>query len=64
MLIPNKEMMKQLSVPRLISLNNFLNKAISKVLLTRITKVIPMIISPNQSGVVKGKSILENVLLA
>ncbi|VFQ75956.1 unnamed protein product [Cuscuta campestris] len=49
---------------RPISLCNFSSKIVSKILATRLAKVLPKIISPNQSGFIKGRSITENVLLA
>lgn len=41
-----------------------MNKIISKVIHERIVKVLPRIISNNQTGFMKGRSIAENVLLA
>ncbi|XP_071940368.1 uncharacterized protein [Coffea arabica] len=49
---------------RPISLCNFLNKVISKILAIRLAKVLPDIISPQQSGFVKGRQIFDNILLA
>lgn len=49
---------------RPISLSNFVNKIFSKLLLERMSNIIPLIISPNQTRFVKGRSISENVLLA
>lgn len=63
-LITKKEVLKSFSDLRPISLSCFLNKMISRVLNGRILMVLPKIISPNQLGFVKGRSIVENVLLA
>lgn len=63
-LIPKKEKVKHLSDSRPISLYNFVNKIFSRLVLDRISKVIPKIISNNQSEFVKGRSIAEIVLLA
>ncbi|XP_059289632.1 uncharacterized protein LOC132043160 [Lycium ferocissimum] len=49
---------------RPISLSTFANKIISKVLHERIVTILPSIISSTQTGFVKGRSIIENVLLA
>nr|XP_033515384.1 secreted RxLR effector protein 78-like [Nicotiana tomentosiformis] len=48
---------------RPISLSNFINKVISRVVHDRPEKILPSLISPNQSGFVKGRSIFENILL-
>ncbi|XP_060190553.1 uncharacterized protein LOC132619771 [Lycium barbarum] len=62
-LIPEKEMVQSYSDLRPISLSNFINKVLSRVLHDRLEKVLPALISPHQSGFVKGRSIIENVLL-
>lgn len=49
---------------RPISLSNFLNKIISRLIHDRLEGLLPKLISNNQSGFVKGRSITENVLLA
>lgn len=49
---------------RPISLSNFLNKVIFRVIHDRLEKLLPRLISPNKSGFVKGRSITENVVLA
>ncbi|XP_019228674.1 PREDICTED: uncharacterized protein LOC109209791 [Nicotiana attenuata] len=45
------------------SLSNFTSKVLSGVLHDRLKKFLPLLISPNQSGFVKGRSIFENILL-
>ncbi|KAK6782003.1 hypothetical protein RDI58_019799 [Solanum bulbocastanum] len=49
---------------RPISLSNFISKIISKLLSGRLGPILPELISPNQSGFVKGRSISENIMLA
>ncbi|XP_071916251.1 uncharacterized protein [Coffea arabica] len=49
---------------QLISLCNFVNKLISRVLADRLAQVLPKIISPQQSGFVRGRLISDNFLLA
>ncbi|XP_027183870.1 uncharacterized protein LOC113782162 [Coffea eugenioides] len=48
---------------RPISLCNFVNKAISKLLSVRLARVLPRIISPQQSGFVPGRQMADNFLL-
>lgn len=63
-LLPKKEFSMTCSDLRLISLSCFVNKIISRVLHERMVEVLPKIISPDQSGFVKGRNIVENVFLA
>lgn len=49
---------------RPISLSNLINKVIFRVLHERLVKPLPILISNNQFGFVKWKSIVKNVLLA
>lgn len=49
---------------RPIRLCNFCNKVISKLLSTRLSKILPHIISVNQSAFTKGRVIQDNLLLA
>lgn len=63
-LIPKKEKVNTFGDLRPISLSNFVNKIISRLIHERVVKVLPGIISNNQTGFVKGRSITENVLLA
>lgn len=46
------------------SLCNFINKIISRVLADRLVRIIPCIISPQQSGFVKDRQINDNFSLA
>ncbi|XP_059294448.1 uncharacterized protein LOC132047418 [Lycium ferocissimum] len=48
---------------RPINLSNFINKIISRLLHDKLEVILPSLISPNQSGFVKGRNIIENVLL-
>ncbi|XP_015158226.1 uncharacterized protein [Solanum tuberosum] len=63
-LLPKKEDVNNFAHMRPISLSSFINKIISRLVHDRIVDVLPKIISPTQSGFVKGRSITENVLLA
>ncbi|XP_060210542.1 uncharacterized protein LOC132637478 [Lycium barbarum] len=47
---------------RPISLRNFINKVISRVVHGRLDSILSQLISSNQSGFVKGRTISENVL--
>lgn len=49
---------------RPISCCNILYKVISKILARRLEKILPDMISPNQSAFVKGRLLIENMLLA
>lgn len=46
-----------------ISLSNFINKVFSRVIHKRIGNLLPNIIPNEQAGFVKGRSIVENILL-
>lgn len=63
-LIPKKECPKSFTNLRPISLSSFINKLISRVLHGRMVEFLPKLISLNQLGFVKARSIIENVLLA
>ncbi|XP_042023111.1 uncharacterized protein LOC121770446 [Salvia splendens] len=63
-LIPKKPVPESWSDYRPISLCNVVNKIITKIMSKRMTGLLPMIISPNQSGFVKGRLLNDNVLLA
>lgn len=49
---------------RPISLSNFINKILSRVLHDRLGDILTRLVSVNQSGFVKGRNITENILLA
>ncbi|XP_027152155.1 uncharacterized protein LOC113758673 [Coffea eugenioides] len=63
-LIPKKPNPQDFSQFRPISLCNFFNKFLSRILAERLASVLPKIISPQQTGFVKGRNITENYLLA
>ncbi|XP_070036720.1 uncharacterized protein LOC142166778 [Nicotiana tabacum] len=46
-----------------ISLGNFINKVISRVVYDKLDGILPSIVSKNQSDFLKGRNIIENVLL-
>ncbi|XP_060170379.1 uncharacterized protein LOC132601294 [Lycium barbarum] len=62
-LFPKKPLVQSFADLRPISLSNFINKVISRVVYGRLDSILPQLISSNQSGFVKGRSIIENVLL-
>jgi len=62
-LLPKKSIIKTFADLRPISLSNFINKVISKVIHGRLDGLLTNITSSNQSGFVKGRCIIENVLL-
>ncbi|XP_060195037.1 uncharacterized protein LOC132624250 [Lycium barbarum] len=64
LLIQKKENINTFDDLRPISLSSFSNKIISSVLHERIVPLLPAIISTTQTSFVKGRSIMENVLLA
>lgn len=49
---------------RPISLCNVTNKIISKILTSRLAPILPLVVTPNQSGFIKGRLLSDNVLLA
>uniref|UniRef100_A0A0V0IKA3 Putative ovule protein n=1 Tax=Solanum chacoense TaxID=4108 RepID=A0A0V0IKA3_SOLCH len=61
-LLPKKEHIQSFDL-RPISLSNFTNKILSRVVHDRLEAYLSKLISHNQSGFVKGRSIIENVLL-
>lgn len=63
MLLPKKNDIHSFSDLRPISLSNFINKVISRVVHDRLEILVPRLISSNQSGFVKGRNIIENALL-
>ncbi|XP_060211890.1 uncharacterized protein LOC132639465 [Lycium barbarum] len=62
-LLPKKNNIETFADMRPISLSNFINKVISRVVQDKLEGILPSLISPNQSGFVKGRCIIENVLL-
>nr|XP_016471243.1 PREDICTED: uncharacterized protein LOC107793412 [Nicotiana tabacum] len=62
-LLPKKPQVQTFSNLRPISLSNFINKVMSRVLHDRLEHFLPTLISSNQSGFVKARSIFENILL-
>ena len=63
-LIPKKKEMARVSDFRPISLVTSLYKVISKVLATRLKKVLPSIINDSQMAFVEGRQILDAILIA
>ncbi|XP_059306374.1 uncharacterized protein LOC132057787 [Lycium ferocissimum] len=62
-LLRKKEIINNFSDLRPISLSNFINKIITRVIHDRLESILPSLISQKQSGFVKGRNIIENVLL-
>ena len=62
-LIPKVSSPQDFGQFRPISVCNFLNKAISRILVDRLAPILPCIISAQQSGFVKGQTISDNFLL-
>lgn len=63
-LIPKHDDAKEMKDYRPISCCNILYKVISKVLANRLKVLLPEMIEPNQCAFVKGRLLLENVILA
>lgn len=62
-LIPKKEFVSSFRDLRMISLSIFVNKIILRMIHGRIAETLPSVISNNQIGFIKGRSITKNVLL-
>lgn len=62
-LLPKKLVVNTFSDLRPISLSNFMNKVFSRIIHERLKPVLPLFISKEQAGFVKGRSIMENVLM-
>ena len=63
-LIPKVNVTRDMAQVRPISLSTIFYKIISKVLVHRLQKFMNKIISANQSAFVKGRLILDNILVA
>lgn len=63
MILPKVENPRKFTELRPVNLSNFSCKIISKMLNTRLAKVIHKIISPNQAGFLNGRSISNNIML-
>ncbi|XP_042065475.1 uncharacterized protein LOC121808986 [Salvia splendens] len=62
-LLPKRENPAMWSDYRPISLCNVINKVITKILTARLSPLLPLVISPNQSGFVKDRLLNDNSLL-
>nr|XP_033510969.1 uncharacterized protein LOC117275759 [Nicotiana tomentosiformis] len=62
-LIPKVEAPSSFSQLRPISLSNFSNKIVYKIVTIRLSTMLPKIISENQQGFMKGRLITKNILL-
>ncbi|XP_060170611.1 uncharacterized protein LOC132601548 [Lycium barbarum] len=62
-LLPKKSFINTFSDLRPISLSNFINKVISRVIHDKLESVLPTLFSANQSGFLKRRNIIVNVLL-
>ena len=63
-LVPKKVDYLEMKDFRLIACCNVLYKVVSKILANRLKRVLPEIIAENQSAFIKGRLLMENVLLA
>jgi hypothetical protein len=63
-LIPKEDQVTHPKQFRPISLCNVIYKLLTKVIAQRLKPLLPLIISPEQSGYVEGRKILDSVILA
>lgn len=63
-LIPKRPRAENIAEYRPISCLNTIYKLVTKIISSRLKKVLPTIILPNQTGFVENRLILENILLA
>ncbi|KAJ4754103.1 RNA-directed DNA polymerase (reverse transcriptase)-related family protein [Rhynchospora pubera] len=63
-LLPKKDDAQEMSEFRPISIVSYLPKLIAKVLANRITQFLPTLVSPSQTGFIKGRLISENFITA
>ncbi|WMV32838.1 hypothetical protein MTR67_026223 [Solanum verrucosum] len=63
-LLPKTEQPIRFSNLRPISLSNFTNKIISKILSMKLATILPLLLLDNQSGFVRGRSITESIMIA
>ena len=63
-LVPKCQNPSQIKDFRPISCCTILYKCITRILANRLEKYMPILVSPNQSAFVVGRSIIDNVLLA
>ncbi|KAH0772311.1 hypothetical protein KY290_016292 [Solanum tuberosum] len=63
-LLPKVNSPNKLNEFKPISLSNFTSKIISKIVSSRLSPILPNLVSLNQTGFVKGRSISENIMLA
>lgn len=63
-LVPKKVDSKEMKDYRPIACCNVLYKVVSKILANRLKKILPSVITENQSSFIKGRLLMENVLLA
>jgi hypothetical protein len=63
-MIPKKTNYSSFADFRPISLCKFCNKIITRVLAEQFAPLMSKLISPNQSGFLRGRNIIDNILLA